>query len=285
MSDTHFEPGAAIRFIGAAPSHLGATVALFGAGYDGTASFRPGTRFGPAAIRAASDGIETYSPRLDADLEDLVYADVGDLPLSFGAPRPQIDLVREACESLLSADVIPFMMGGEHSLTGGAFAAVNARHPNAIVVQIDAHADLREHYLGEPDSHACVMRRCVELGAELVQVGVRSGPREEWAWIRAHDTLCEIAELPARLARFADRPIYITLDIDAFDPSLVPGTGTPEPGGLSWTDFEHIIDALRPHGAQIVGLDVMEVSPALDPSGVSAVVGARAIREMLLLLA
>ncbi len=271
------------RFIGAAAEPTGCRVAMFGAGYDGTASFRPGTRFGPNSIRAASDGLETYCPWLDADLEDRRYADLGDAPVTFGSPAPQIEAVRRATGAILDAGAIPFMLGGEHSLTGGAFAAVYERHPDAVMVQLDAHADLREDYLGEPLSHACVMRRCVDLGATLIQCGIRSGTREEWQWIRAHDTLCTVDALGEALAAVADRPLYVTLDIDVFDPSLVPGTGTPEPGGWFWPEFRDAIAALAPHASRIVALDLMEVSPGLDPTGVSAVVAAKCVRELLLL--
>lgn len=269
------------RFIGASTA-ADAPVVIFGAGFDCTASFRPGTRFGPAAIRQVSDGIETYCPLLDADLEDRHYADLGDVALSFGAAGPQIERVQAAARALLQAGQIPFMLGGEHSLTRGPVAAALEKHPDLVLLQIDAHADLRQDYLGDRDSHACVMRRCAELGAELIQLGIRSGPRDEWDYIRAHDTLTTVDALGAALARVAGRPLYVTLDIDAFDPSLVPGTGTPEPGGLFWADFQRIIEILRPHGAQIVGLDVMELSPGLDPSGVSSVVAAKSVRQLLL---
>lgn len=274
---------AAARFIGARASLDGARVALFGAGYDGTASFRPGTRNGPGAIRAASDGLETYCPVLDADLEERAYADIGDADVRFGAPAPQIAAVRAAAEQLLDAGVVPFMLGGEHSLTAGPFAAVHARHPDVVLLQLDAHADLREHYLDEPNSHACVMRRCVELGAPLLQLGIRSGTADEWRWIRAHNTLTDLAGLPARLRAYAGRPLYLTVDIDVFDPSLVPGTGTPEPGGIFWPEFQAALDAIAAHDAPIVGLDLVEVSPGLDPTGVSAVVAAKCVRQMLLL--
>ena len=270
-------------FIASRPELRGSKAALFGAPYDGTASFRPGTRFGPTAIRQVSDGLETYSPALDRDLEDLAFADLGDLELGFGAPGPQIQAVEQMTRAILEAQALPFMLGGEHSLTGGAVKAILERYGEVTILQIDAHADLRSEYLNEPLSHACVMRRCVEMGATLCQFGIRSGPREEWAWMRAQGTLHKLQDFPTVLGQLKG-PVYLTLDIDAFDPSLVPGTGTPEPGGLFWADFEHMILALascRPH---LVGIDLMELSPNLDPSGVSSVVAAKCVRELLLVL-
>jgi agmatinase len=276
-----FELPVSARFIGAEGEFSKGDKVIFGAPYDCTASYRPGTRFGPDAIRAASDGLETYSPHLDADLEDLGFADIGNIPASFGAAAGALEMVQAATARILSGGGVPVMLGGEHSLTPAAVRAVTEQHGPVTVLQLDAHADLRQNYLGDPNSHACAMRRCIDAGAELVQVGIRSGPREEWAYMREHGTLVQLDYLTMRLRDVA-RPVYVTVDIDAFDPSLVGGTGTPEPGGIFWSDFERFVDAIVESGVTVVGFDVMELAPQLDPTGVSNVVAAKVVRELLL---
>lgn len=269
------------RFIGSQPEIIGSKFALFGVPYDGTASFRPGARFGPDAIRTASDGLETYSPRLDRDLGEIRFSDLGDIDVGFGASLPAILAARDKAEEILALGTRPFMLGGEHSLTAGPVEACLKKHSNLTVLQIDAHADLRQEYLDDPHSHACVMNRCLELGANLAQFGIRSGTKEEFARMRDGKTFDEEESLSVVLSRIKT-PVYLTLDIDVFDPSVVPGTGTPEPGGISWRDFEAIIDALTKSSVDVVGLDVMELAPQLDPSGVSSVVAAKCVRELML---
>jgi agmatinase len=277
-----FELPVSARYIAAEGTWSAGDRVIFGAPYDCTASYRPGTRFGPDAIRAASDGLETYSPRLDSDLEDIGFADVGNIPATFGAASQALELVHAATAEILAGGGLPVMLGGEHSLTPAAVRAVIAEHGPVTVLQLDAHADLRQDYLGDPNSHACAMRRCLDAGAELVQVGIRSGPREEWAYMRENGTLVELAALEGRL-NAVERPVYVTVDIDAFDPSLVGGTGTPEPGGVFWADFERFVDAIVGSSVQVVGFDVMELAPQLDPTGVSNVVAAKVVRELLLI--
>lgn len=276
-----FELPVSARFIAAAGEFSAGDRVIFGAPYDCTASYRPGTRFGPDAIRAASDGLETYSPRLDADLEDLAFADIGNIPASFGAAASALEMVQAATAEILAGGGFPVMLGGEHSLTPAAVRAVIAHHGPVTVLQLDAHADLREDYLGDPNSHACAMRRCLDAGAELIQVGIRSGPRDEWRYIREHRTLFELDALTTRLEA-VEQPVYVTVDIDAFDPSLVGGTGTPEPGGIFWSDFQRFVDSIRSANVNLVGFDVMELAPQLDPTGVSNIVAAKVVRELLL---
>lgn len=263
---------------------------LFGAGYDGTTSFRPGARFGPDAIRQVSDGLETYSPIQHADLEDAPILDAGNLDLPFGAPEPAVKKVAEAVSEILSRGARPLMLGGEHSLTAGAVRGALEHHPDLVVVQLDAHADLRADYLGEKFSHACAMRRCLELlddgdapgAARLLQVGIRSGTREEFAELRESGRYCaaEGVVLAERAADFGPRPVYLTVDLDIFDPAYFPGTGTPEPGGINWREFEQMLAALG--RLNIIGCDVMELAPGLDPTDVSSVLAAKVVRELLL---
>lgn len=278
-------------------------VAIFGVPFDGTTSFRPGARFGPDHIRTASIVLESYSPDQDKDLLDVGYCDLGNLEVPMGPPEPMVERVRAAVSAIMGAGLVPLMLGGEHSVTTGAVEAVHARHPDLLLVQLDAHGDLRESYLGQHHNHACTMRRCLAtLGPTgLIQVGIRSGTREEFEEMQAGGRLVwpEPASLPggprrpgsshpmgealARLiAERGERPIYLTVDLDFFDPGVLPGTGTPEPGGLFWPDFRAILDAI-PAG-RLVAADVVELSPGLDPTGASSVYAAKVAREVALRL-
>ncbi|RMG91749.1 MAG: agmatinase [Zetaproteobacteria bacterium] len=259
-------------------------IRVLGAPFDGTVSFRPGARFGPDAIRAASDGLETWSPVLDADLEDVRYADAGDLDLPMGDVQAALTIIREAARCAVHEDAIPFLLGGEHLVSLPAIEAVHERHPDLVVVQLDAHADQRDDYLGLRLSHACVMRRVAEvIGFDRMrQIGIRSGTREEYALMRDHGTLTTFREqdLGALRAWVGQRPLYLSVDLDVFDPSCFPGTGTPEPGGIDWWTFQRFLQSMA--GCRIVGLDVVELAPQLDASGCSSVLAAKCVREMLL---
>ena len=186
-------------FMGARRDPAGCSVALFGVAYDGTTSFRPGTRFGPAAIRAVSEGLETYDPQLDCDLADVAYADLGAVDCPHGAPEPVVEAVRRATEAVLDQNLRPLMLGGEHSISSGAVAAVAARHPDLVLLQLDAHADLRDSWLGSRHSHACAMRRCLEVlpSGTLLQLAIRSGTRDEFAELRHERRLLTLDQLLA----------------------------------------------------------------------------------------
>ena len=271
-------------FLGARRDPAGCRIGLFGVPYDGTTSFRPGTRFGPAAIREVSGGLESYCPQLDRDLEDVAYADLGAVVIPFGAPEPVVAAVRAATRQVLALGLAPLMLGGEHSISSGAVAAVAERHPDLVLLQLDAHADLREEYLGTRHSHACAMRRCLEVlpSRTLRQVAIRSGTREEFVEMRRSDQLVPIEALTDALRPLRGRPLYLTVDLDWFDPAVLPGTGTPEPGGFHWPHFAALVEELREH--QLVAADVVELAPQLDASGVSAVLAAKVVRSLLLLM-
>ena len=277
--------GSGAIFMAAKRDHSNCQVALFGVPYDGTTSFRPGTRFGPAAIREVSEGLETYCPQLDRDLEDLAFADLGAVDIPFGAPEPVLKLVREATARVLAQGLRPLMLGGEHSISSGAVAAVAERHPDLVLVQLDAHADLRESWLGTRHSHACAMRRCLDVlpSGNLLQLAIRSGTREEFSELHRQQRLVSLEQLPERLAAIAGRPLYLTVDLDWLDPAVMPGTGTPEPGGFDWVDFARLIDLLQ--GQNLVAADVVELAPGLDNSGCSSVLAAKVVRSLLLRLA
>lgn len=292
-AELSFSDQRASLFIGAerVVQRRAGSAVIFGAGFDGTTSFRPGTRFGPDAIRQVSDGIETYSPAQQRDLEDFGVLDAGNLDLPFGSPAPAVDAVARAVRETLGHQMRPVMLGGEHSLTPGAVQAAVEFFPDLVVIQLDAHADLRAEYLGEAYSHACAMRRCLDVlgGGEpsrasehLLQVGIRSGTREEFAELRESGRYVAptASALAERVAPLGQRPVYLTVDLDIFDPAYFPGTGTPEPGGISWQEF----DALRAvlGTLNIIGMDIMELAPQLDPTGVSSVLAAKVLRELLL---
>jgi agmatinase len=271
-------------YMGSRRDPAGCRVGLFGVPYDGTTSFRPGTRFGPAAIREVSSGLETYCPQLDLDLEDLAFADLGAVDIPFGAPEPVVAAVRAATEQVLALGLKPLMLGGEHSISSGAVAAVAAQHPELVLVQLDAHADLRHEWLGAHHSHACAMRRCLEVlpSGQLLQIAIRSGTRAEFVELHQSGRLVKVEQMAAALQPLRGKPLYLTVDLDWFDPAVLPGTGTPEPGGYLWSHFATLMEELRHH--QLVGADVVELAPMLDPSGVSNVLAAKVTRSLLLLL-
>ncbi|MGI5962500.1 MAG: agmatinase [Lawsonibacter sp.] len=260
---------------------------LFGAPFDSTTSNRPGTRFGPSALRRESYGLETYSPYQDRDLTDCRVLDSGDLELPLGETTGVLAAIEARAAAIMEAGKRPFLLGGEHLVTLGAFRAVFARYPEVRILHLDAHADLREDYLGVQLSHACVLRRCWELTGDgrIFQFGIRSGDREEWQWGREHVTChpFDLAGLEERVAALGDVPVYVTVDLDVLDPSVFPGTGTPEPGGISFEELRRGVTWMCSH-CRVVGCDVNELSPHYDPSGVSNAVAAKVVREMLLAL-
>jgi agmatinase len=256
------------------------TVCILGAPFDSTTSFRPGSRFGPPAIREASYGLETFSPAQNADLEDCSFMDLGDLELPFGDPNPALALIEEKVQGIISLGRVPFLLGGEHLVSLGAIRAAAQAHPGLTVVQLDAHADLRDDYLGQKLSHATVMRRVHELLGDhaLRQIGVRSCTREEFPLVN------DLRSIPENIAlRMGARPCYLTCDLDVLDPSVLPGTGTPEPGGMAFQELTDILVTCITR-LNIVGIDVVELAPNLDSTGVSAVVGAKVVRECLIAL-
>jgi len=277
-------------FIGAAANEQAAKVVLFGAPFDSTTSFRPGARFGTAAIRSESFGIETYSPLQDRDLEDFPFFDSGDLELPFGAPDRALEMIEARAESILRDGKIPFLLGGEHLVTLGAVRAVVKKYPDLRIIHFDAHADLREDYLGVRLSHACVMRRCHDLlgDGRIFQFGIRSGTRVEFDFMRAGHVVTEPfsdATLPQVVEAIPpDAPVYLTIDMDVLDPSVFPGTGTPEAGGF---DYRRLVgDVMRICGQlNVVGIDNVELAPSLDPTGRSTALACTFLRECLLALA
>ena len=264
-----------------------ADIVLFGAPFDSTTSYRPGTRFGSSAIRRESYGIECYSPYQDKDLEDTKVMDCGDLELCFGNTKKALAQIEEQAKEILDNSAIPFMLGGEHLVTLGAFRAVLEKYPDIHIIHFDAHADLREEYLGEQLSHASVIRRCWDLVGDgrIYQFGIRSGDREEFYWAKEHVTMkkFDFEGLEEVLEKLEGMPIYFTLDLDVLDPSVFPGTGTPEPGGVTFDALRKAAEKVCSR-ANVVACDVNELSLHYDPSGISTAAACKIVREMLLAL-
>lgn len=274
-----------MNFIAAEADFDEARAVIFGAPFDGTTSFRPGTRFGPGAIRAESDGIETYSPYQNKDLEDIAVFDSGDLLLPFGNTEAVLEEICARTAEILEAGKMPVMLGGEHLVTLGAVRAMVQKYPELHIIHFDAHTDLRDDYLGERLSHATVIRRCHDLlgDGRIHQFGIRSGERAEWDFAFAHTDFHPFNVkdvLDVVLALGSDVPVYVTLDLDVLDPSLFCGTGTPEAGGVFFQDLEEALLALE--ALNVVGFDMNELSPHYDSSGVSTAVACKVLREMLL---
>ena len=264
-----------------------ADTVLFGAPFDCTTSYRPGTRFGSAAIRHESYGLESYSPYQDRDLLGALVFDSGDLELPFGSPERALADIEERAALILQAGKRPFLLGGEHLVTLGAVRAAVKRFPDLHIVHFDAHADLRSEYLGVSLSHACVLRRCWELVGDgrIFQFGIRSGDREEFRWGASHVKTSRFSfeGLEETLRSLAGQPVYFTVDLDVLDPSVFPGTGTPEPGGVSFDELRRAA-TLVCRSANVVACDVNELSPPYDPSGNSTAAACKTVREMLLAL-
>lgn len=273
-------------FLGCDAEYEQAQIVLFGVPFDGTTSFRPGTRFGPSAIRNESFGIETYSPYCDRDMTEIAVFDGGDLELPFGNPQKVLELTRQYTSRVLQDGKTPVMLGGEHLITLGAVEAVFEKYPDLHLIHLDAHTDLREEYLGEKLSHSSVMKRIWEfLGdGRIHQFGIRSGERHEFQFAKAHTDLhpFDLQGFESLVAQLAGKPVYISLDLDILDPSIFWGTGTPEAGGVTFAQL--LAALLQLHKLRVVGCDINELSPHYDQSGASTAVACKLTREILLQL-
>ena len=274
-------------FLGCDNDYGESAIVVFGAPFDSTTSFRPGTRFASKTMRGESYGLETYSPYQDKDLEDLAIFDGGDLELCFGDTQKALDMIESYTTRVLRDNKLPVMIGGEHLVTLGAVRAVARKYPDLHVIHFDAHADLRDDYLGVTLSHATVLHRVWDIigDGRIYQFGIRSGERSEFQWGKDHVTtqkfnfkgLAEVVE------KLQGKPVYFTLDLDVLDPSVFPGTGTPEPGGVSFMELLEAIQTVSQ--LNLVGCDINELSPVYDQSGASTAVACKVLRELLLAMA
>ncbi|MBR3607031.1 MAG: agmatinase [Lachnospiraceae bacterium] len=276
-------------FIGCSSEYQEAKIVLFGAPFDSTTSFRPGARFGSAAIRHESFGLETYSLYQDKDLTDYAIFDSGDLELCFGSSEAALSDIEERTKEIIKDGKFPLLIGGEHLVTLGSIRALAEKYPDLHIIHFDAHADLRQDYLGAPLSHACVMRRCQEIlgDGRIHQFCIRSGDREEFRFAAEHTDLhpfnFEGLEEVAEELKQKDVPVYLSIDLDCLDSGIFPGTGTPEAGGIS---FLQLLKAILTAGrCRLVGADINELAPMLDPSGVSTATACKVLRELLLVIA
>jgi len=271
-------------FLGCDADYNSADLVIFGAPYDGTTTNKPGARFGPAAMRADSWGLESYSPYCERDLEDFAIYDAGDLDLPMGDSNPVLERIEAAITDIAKDGKIPLMLGGEHLVTLGAIRALHRVHPDLHIIHFDAHADLRDEYIGNKLSHSTVIRHCWDLLGDnkIFQFGIRSGERAEFDWAKNHTVLrkFDLAGLDDILGNIIGRPIYFTLDLDVLDSGIFWGTGTPEAGGISFAELLAGIGKFA--GQNLVGADIVELAPNLDISGQSTATACKILRELIL---
>lgn len=261
------------------PDYNSSDIVMLGLPFDGTVSYRSGSRFAPEQIRLASWGLEEYSPVFDKELADVNFHDAGDLEFPLGNTYKTLEQIRENVEDIYKEGKRVFGIGGEHLVTLPEIEAIAKYVDNLAIVHFDAHTDLREEYLGEEMSHSAVIRHCSKIvGAENIkQIGIRSGMKEEWEFMKKHNTLChKFFDIDC----FKDKNIFVTVDLDCLDTSIMPGTGTPEAGGMTFKELNEWFYYLRDFN--IVGADVVELAPDYDASGASTAVATKVIRELLM---
>ncbi len=274
------------RFIACRASLADAGIVLFGIPFEGRVNLRRGADHGPRELRLASDSIETYSPFLGRDLEDLAIADLGDCELGDGTPREQLARAREEIRRFWRPGLRPVMLGGDHTATLAVIEVLAPAIPDLRILQLDAHPDLREEFLGERYNYASAMARVMDVVApeRVFQVGMRTGAREEYQRKAPHlfpaHRVKPLEAVRGLLPELQAHPLYVTIDVDVLDPSEAPGTGAPEPCGLTATELVEIVRLLAP--CQIVGTDLMEVAQAWDPSGRTGITASWILREAIL---
>lgn len=271
-------------YISAKASFKESKIVILGCPYDGSASFRSGARFGPSAVRKASWGIETFSPYFEKDLSELSIHDMGDLELPQGEKKLSLALIRKALRKILSEKKFPILLGGDHLITLPIVEEILRVYPHLHLLQIDAHTDLREDYLGETLSHSTVMRKLVDRLGEgrLFQVGIRSGTEEEFKFAKKLKSIVssDRGSLRSTVRHLRNKPVYISLDLDVIDPSLLPGVGTPEPGGFTFERVISLLKELQP--LHVIGFDMVELTPDYDPTQISSITASVILREMIL---
>lgn len=264
-----------------------AKVIIFSSPMDSTTSFRPGTRFAGNAIRVDSFGVEWYSPYWDMDLKEHNTCDIGDLDLPIGDVNTCLQIIEETTDDIINAGKQVMMIGGEHLVTLGVIRSMVKKYQDLHIIHLDAHTDLRDEFFGMKLSHATVLRRCYDLvgNNKIFQFGIRSGDKHEFEWSKGKTNLrkFDLVGLEDAVLYLKDKPVYITIDLDVLDPSVFPGTGTPEPGGITYKELLNAIQAFDKLN-NIVGADIVELSPHYDTSGASTAVACKTLREMILLL-
>lgn len=269
------------NWMGQNPNYDKSDIIMIGLPFDGTVSYRSGSRFAPEQIRLASWGLEEYSPKFDKELEECNFHDVGDLEFPLGNTKGSLNLIEENVEQIYKDGKRVFGIGGEHLVTYPEIEAVSKFYDDLAIIHFDAHTDLRQEYLGEELSHSAVIRLCTKFvnPKNIKQIGIRSGLKEEWDYMKENGTL--VKEYSG-LDSIKGKKVFVTVDLDILDPSVMSGTGTPESGGMSFNElmgwFEYIKDF------DIVGADVVELAPDYDSSGCSTAVATKVIRELLMIM-
>lgn len=275
-------------YLGCDAEYRDAEICVFGAPFDSTTSFRPGTRFASQTMRPESWGLETYSPYQDKDLCDKNIFDCGDLELSLGDTEKALSQIESHTAKILADGKTPVMIGGEHLVTLGSVRAAYDKYGDDLrIIHFDAHTDLRDEMFGVELSHATVIRRCAELigDKKIYQFGIRSGEKHEFVWGEKHNymhrfDLSGLDDVIKSLKK-SNSPVYFTLDLDILDPSVFPGTGTPEPGGISYIELQNAVIEIG-RSLNIIGADIVELSPHYDQSGASTAIACKILRELLI---
>ncbi len=273
------------KFLGANENIDNAKIVLIGIPFDGTSSFRSGSRFAPDSIRLFSDSIETYSPYFNDDIENINFYDSGNIEVTINNFSVLNSHSQKIIKKLLEKDKKTFVLGGEHLITLPVVEIYKEFYNNLKVIQLDAHTDLRDEYFGEKYSHATVMRRIFDIVGEknIFQFGIRSGTKDEFNFANKYTNLVKFS---LKIEKFLDKlknfPIYLTIDLDVFDLSILPGTGNPEPGGVNFKEFIDFLEKIK--DLNIVGCDVVELNPEIDKTGASSILSAEVVREMLIVL-
>ena len=274
-------------FLGCDKDYNESKIVIFGAPFDSTTSYRPGTRFASRTMRAESYGLETFSPYLDLDLEDAFVFDGGDLELPFGSVENALKDIEDFTRDIIKDNKIPLMIGGEHLVTLGSMRAIAEKYPDVHVIHFDAHADLRDDYLGAKLSHATVLHRVWDIlgDGRIYQFGIRSGERAEFEWGKQHVSTQRFGftGLEEVVEQLKGKPVYFTVDLDVLDASVFPGTGTPEAGGVSFEALRRAMNLVASK-CNVIGCDMVELSPPYDQSGISTATALKLLREYLLAL-
>lgn len=267
-----------------------ADIVVYGVGFDGTTSNRPGTRFASSAMRGEFYGLETYSPILNLDLEDYKICDLGDLELSIGNTERVLDEIYQGTKQIVQDNKFPMMIGGEHLVTLPAFKAVYEKYKDIYVLHFDAHTDLREEYNNNKNSHATVIKRIWDILGDdkIFQFGIRSGTKEEFDFaLNKNHTYMEVGGITTFeeiLDKLNNKNVYLTIDLDILDPSIFPGTGTPEPGGITYKELEKVFSIIKKSSINLVGCDIVELSPDYDNTNVSTITACKILRELSLVI-
>ena len=268
-------------FIGANQNYDEAKIVMLGMPYDCTCSNRAGSRFAPQAARLESIGIETYSLYFDREMEETFFFDAGDLEYPFGNAKKMLEITEENVDCIYNDGKKLLGIGGEHLITLANVKSVLKKYDNIAVIQFDAHTDLREQYIGEELTHSGVMYQIAKLIGydNIAQIGLRSGEREEFDIVKKYNTLKTRTD---ELDKFKDKNIFLTIDLDVLDPSLMSGVGTPEAGGMTYKELMNWIVYLKDFN--IIGADIMELAPDIDITKTSTATACKLIREVLMIL-